>query len=347
MINSIVPEESLAKKSRSSLSTVDFAVTELALLKQQLYADIFPLVIEAADRSVDPGSMYDWLEEKCQIILKQSARSGVVLFRGFPLESATDFDKFIDGFKLKSFTYSDSLSNAVRRNRTTKVFTANEALPSVPIYLHHEMAQTPVFPSRLFFFCETAPEIGGATPLCRSDILFQQLQLVVPEFVNSCLSLGVRYSNIMPSIEDPESGQGRSWGSTLGAESKTEVEAKLLVLGYQWQWLAGDNLQVTTPVLPAVRELGDGRMVFFNQLVAAFRGWSDKRNQGEKSIYFGDGSDISEEDMAVTIELSDRLTFDLEWQTGDVALVDNFVVMHGRRPYEGKRSILASLVAAD
>jgi len=100
-------------------------------------------------------------------------------------------------------------------------------------------------------------------------------------------------------------------------------------------------------VLPAVRELGDGRMVFFNQLVAAFRGWSDKRNQGEKSIYFGDGSDISEEDMAVTIELSDRLTFDLEWQKGDVALVDNFVVMHGRRPYEGRRSILASLVAAD
>ncbi|MEL7517687.1 MAG: TauD/TfdA family dioxygenase, partial [Pseudomonadota bacterium] len=33
------------------------------------------------------------------------------------------------------------------------------------------------------------------------------------------------------------------------------------------------------------------------------------------------------------------------WQPGDVALVDNFTVMHGRRPFEGKRRVLASLVA--
>jgi alpha-ketoglutarate-dependent taurine dioxygenase len=337
----------MPEKSHSPLSTADFVVTELSLLRQQLYAEVFPLVIEAEDRSAASSSMYDWLEKKHQIILDQSSRNGAVLFRGFPIESDTDFDKFVDGFKLKNFTYSDSLSNAVRRNRTAKVFTANEAPPSVSIYLHHEMAQTPVFPSRLFFFCETAPETGGATPLCRSDILFQQLQLVAPDFVHSCLSLGVRYSNVMPFVEDLESGQGRSWGSTLGVKSKAEAEAKLLALGYQWQWLRDDDLQVTTPALPAARELDDGRTVFFNQLVAAFRGWSDKRNQGEKSIYFGDGSDISEKDMAITIELSDKLTFDLEWKAGDVALVDNFVVMHGRRPYEGRRSILASLVAPD
>ena len=28
---------------------------------------------------------------------------------------------------------------------------------------------------------------------------------------------------------------------------------------------------------------------------------------------------------------------------GDVALVDNVVAMHGRRPFEGKRRVLASL----
>jgi hypothetical protein len=53
--------------------------------------------------------------------------------------------------------------------------------------------------------------------------------------------------------------------------------------------LPEDNLRVTTPVLPAVRTLEDGRRVFFNQLIAAFQGWQDKRNVAQKSICFGDG----------------------------------------------------------
>ncbi|MCS5593276.1 MAG: TauD/TfdA family dioxygenase, partial [Porticoccaceae bacterium] len=65
----------------------------------------------------------------------------------------------------------------------------------------------------------------------------------------------------------------------------------------------------------------------------------------EKSICFGDNSSISNDDMALVIRLSDLLTFDIPWQTGDVVLVDNFVTMHGRRPFEGQRRVLASLVA--
>ena len=98
-------------------------------------------------------------------------------------------------------------------------------------------------------------------------------------------------------------------------------------------------------MLPAVRELADGRSVFFNQLIAAFRGWKDARNSGEKSISFGDGTSIQHADMAVAIKLADELSFDIPWQTGDVALVDNFLVMHGRRPFTGTRKVLASLVA--
>jgi hypothetical protein len=97
--------------------------------------------------------------------------------------------------------------------------------------------------------------------------------------------------------------------------------------------------------LPAVRVLGDGRKVFFNQLIAAFRGWKDARNSAEKSICFGDGSPINPGDMAVAIALADALSFDTPWQAGDIALVDNFLVMHGRRPFVGERRVLASLVA--
>ncbi len=280
-------------------------------------------------------------------MLQQLGLHGAILFRDFPVPTDQAFDSFVAAFGLRNFAYAESLSNAVRRNRTERVFTANEAPPSVNIYLHHEMAQTPVFPSRLFFYCEKAAESGGATPLCRSDVLLQRLRNFVPDFIDECERKGVRYSNVMPGLDDPESGQGRSWRSTLSTQDKDAAEAKLQDLGYEWQWLEEDSLQVTTPVLPAVKTLDDGRRVFFNQLIAAFRGWKDRRNQGKKAISFGDGSEISTNAMAVAIQFSDELSFDMNWKAGDVVLVDNFLVMHGRRAYQGERRVLASLAAMD
>src|SRR5262249_11996323 len=151
---------------------------------------------------------------------EQAARHGAVLFRGFPVHTAQDFDRFVAGFGLENFAYEDSLSNAVRVNRTPRVFTANEAPPTVTIFLHHEMAQTPIYPSKLFFFCEQPAESGGATPICRSDVLWGRLATRCPDFARDCVDKGLRYSNVMPSENDPNSGMGRSWQSTLKAKSR-------------------------------------------------------------------------------------------------------------------------------
>ena len=45
----------------------------------------------------------------------------------------------------------------------------------------------------------------------------------------------------------------------------------------------------------------------------------------------------------VAVRLSEDLAFDVPWQAGDVALLDNYVVMHGRRPFTGTRKILAAM----
>jgi hypothetical protein len=105
-------------------------------------------------------------------------------------------------------------------------------------------------------------------------------------------------------------------------------------------------LRVTTPVLPAVRRLPGGRTSFFNQLIAAFRGWKDDRNDPSRAITFGDGTPLDRDAVQVASRLADELSFDLPWQRGDVALVDNFVAMHGRRTFVGPRKVLASLIAA-
>ncbi len=271
--------------------------------------------------------------------------AGALLFRGFDVSDAHRFDAAVEGYGEPGFTYEDSLSNAVRTNVTPRVFTANEAPPTTEIFLHHEMAQTPLFPSKLFFYCEIAAEKGGATPLCRSDWVLDRLASEAPDFVARVEAEGVRYTNVMPGSDDAESGQGRSWCSTLSVADKGAAEARLQSLGYSWEWQDDESLRATTPALPAVRKLADGRKTFFNQLIAAFRGWADSRNDPNRAITFGGGEPISSQDMAPAIAIADELTADLAWQAGDVALVDNYLVMHGRRPFEGKRRVLASLVA--
>jgi len=62
-------------------------------------------------------------------------------------------------------------------------------------------------------------------------------------------------------------------------------------------------------------------------------------------VTYGDGSTIDEEDLKAATDMAYDLSFDLNWQTGDVALIDNDRVMHGRRPFHGSRSVLASLCA--
>ncbi len=272
---------------------------------------------------------------------------GAVLFRGFGLRTPEDFDQFVTKFGEENFPYEESLSNAVRVVRTQRVFSANEAPPDVTIFLHHEMAQTPISPQKLFFFCEIAATEGGATPVCRSDLLLERLAEQSPQFVADCEAKGLKYTNVMPGDNDASSGMGRSWRSTLRADDRSDAESRLAKLGYSWEWLDDDCLRATTPVLPAVRQLGPGRRSFFNQLIAASKGWKDSRNDPSKAITLGDGQPLDQAAVFLASDLAKELTYNVQWQPGDVTFVDNRISMHARHPYRGTRKIWASLVGAE
>jgi alpha-ketoglutarate-dependent taurine dioxygenase len=306
----------------------------------------FPLALACQPAPTLDGATA-WIAENRRQLCDRAALHGAILFRGFPLTGPEDFDRFVAAFELPNFPYEESLSNAVRVIKTPRVFTANEAPPTVRIFLHHEMAQTPIYPSKLFFFCEQPAESGGETPLCRSDVLWDRLRAECPEFARNCESKGLKYSTVMPSQNDPTSGMGRSWQSTLRASTPEQAEERLKALCYSWTWLDDGCLRATTPVLPAVRPLPDGRKTFFNQLVAAFQGWKDERNDPSKAITFGDGTLLDRAAVDAATRLSEELSFNIPWQRGDVALVDNLVTMHGRRPFIGTRKVLASLIAEE
>ncbi len=326
----------------SGTSMID--VESVAVDGQQQHGDSrFPYVLACRGEGASMKDAVDWVAAQRDRLLDLANQHGAVLLRGFPVENAEDFDTIIQALALENFPYEKSLSNAVRINRTPRVFSANEAPPEVNIFFHHEMAQTPLFPRWILFSCEVAPTEGGATPLCRSDVLLEKLAQRCPEFVSACERLGLRYTNVMPEADDAKSGMGRSWRSTLGVDSKAAAENRLRELNYSWKWLDDGCLSATTPPLPAVASASENRRVFFNQLIAAFCGWKDDRNDPSKAIRHGDGTPLDADAVKVAVELSDQLAFDLQWQVGDVALIDNTITMHARRPFVGKRKVVASL----
>ncbi|NCP64468.1 MAG: SyrP protein [Paraglaciecola sp.] len=306
---------------------------------------VFPSVIVNNESVKTLAECRDWIAEHREELESTLRESGAILFRGFPMNSAETFDEFSSAFGYPNFTYQESLSNAVRINFTKRVFTANEAPKEVEIFLHHEMAQTPISPTKLFFFCKTAAEQGGATPLCRSDMLYAEFARQQPEWAEQFANKGLKYTTQMPAENDINSGQGRSWKSTLNVENTAQAETKLTELGYTWTWLDDGSLRATTPILPAVIDIGQGQKVFYNQLIAAFMGWKGVRENPAKAITFGDGSHIPIGALELMVKLSEDYTFDVPWQDGDMALVDNYIAMHGRRPYSGerKRQVLVAL----
>ncbi len=307
--------------------------------------DPFPVLFVCDAPDAPAAERLAWLDAEREGLLARSREVGALVFRGFGVHEPERFDAFVRAFRLPAFTYQESLSNAVRVDLTARVFTANEAPPEATIRLHHELAQTPVHPDRLFFCCAVPAEQGGATSLCRSDHVLERLEEEHPDFVRTAEAEGVRYRNVMPPEDDPTSAIGRSWRSTLSVDAREAADEKLGAMGYAWNWLPDGCLEATTPVLPAVRRLADGRRSFFNQMIAT-RSWRDERNDPERALRFGGGGTPAASAIDRAAAIAEELAVDANWERGDVALVDNGLVMHGRRSFVGTRRVMAAFAAA-
>lgn len=318
---------------------------ELKLPQQSLiHPSVFPLCL-----TVSPGiQLVDWLKNNQQEVDDLLRKHKGILFRDCGLKDVQDFHNSIVATGLQGMDYLGGA--AVRTQLTERVFTANESPSSEKIPYHHEMAQVPSPPTHLFFFCEVPPSEGGETPILVSSEIYKRLKVKNPSFLESLEKYGVKYVRYMPEYDDPTSAIGRGWRSTFLTDSKEGAEAALKKLGSSWEWQPDNSLKTVTAVLPAIREdAGSGRSnekTFFNSMVAAFTGWNDSRNVGERAVVLGDGKDTVCDPQGIrdTIEIMDAIEVAIPWKAGDLMLLDNRTVMHSRRPFSGPRRILAGLV---
>ena len=158
--------------------------------------------------------------ERTDELLQSAHHNGAVLIRKLPLQTEGDFDALVQAFKLPNFPYEKSLSNAVRINRTERVFTANEALQKRPSHYTTRWRRHPSTPPGFSFFVSRLQKPVGPPQICHSGQLWKALEKECPGFARDCEVHGLRYTNTMPSQNDTASGLGRSWRSTFSVEKK-------------------------------------------------------------------------------------------------------------------------------
>ncbi|XP_061177233.1 uncharacterized protein LOC133185964 [Saccostrea echinata] len=309
---------------------------------------VFPLILSPNDNCENQTSfdsianVIEWVQKDKSLIEDQLLRYGAILFRDFPVNSPSDFDAFVKAFQYEPLPYVGGA--APRTLVVGNVFTANEAPPDALIPFHHEMAQVPTYPNVLFFYCDIAPNEGGETPLVLSHLVYTKMMELESDFVNSLKEKGVIYTRILPNGDDPTSPIGRGWQSTHGTEDKAAAEKKALELVGSVEWLEDGCMKTVTKVLPAIREdPRTGKEMWFNSIIAVYRGWKDSRNSPETSITFGDGSPMNPKTMDTLENVLNNLAIDFRWQKGDVVMVDNRQALHGRRSFSPPRRILAAL----
>ena len=305
----------------------------------------FPLLIEPSDNTTatDKQRFLEWVNTNDAQLHEKLIQHGAILFRGFPVQSADDFEAMLNNSQYKNMPY---VGGAAPRNQVTetRIITANESPATEKIPFHHEMAQVPNPPGYIFFYCDIASPTGGATSILHSAEICEKFKAIDTDFFEKVKEQGVRYVRVMPEETDKQSAIGRSWKETFQVTNKIDAEKVMQEAGMRWQWLDNGNIRTETKTLPAIRhDQETANEVFFNAMVVVYTGWNDSRNNGETAVVTGDGEYLNHEVMQALVKEMDDTCVNFPWQNGDVLWINNYTTLHARQPFSGDRRILASI----
>jgi alpha-ketoglutarate-dependent taurine dioxygenase len=304
-----------------------------------------------------------WVRGERAWLRRALREHGALLFRGFEMADAERFAEFLRGADLPLMDYPRGTSP--RTEVGEHIYTSTETRPDVAIPMHTEMSYTSVFPQGVAFCCVTPPARQGATPLADMRGVLGRLG---PERVAEFGRRGLRYVQIVP--REPTPVLERTWPGMFGTTDRAEVERRCKQQDIECRWLADGSLRIANACLALRPHPATGEPVWFNQAhvfhlrifeYQARQGVADAAQQAERfrkllglpadasvepmQCTWGDGAEIPDAVMEEVRAALDAETVRFDWERGDLLLLDNFRVGHGREPFVGERRLLAALIA--
>lgn len=299
-----------------------------------------PLSIEPRLQGFD---LTAWAADHRARIEADLLRHGGLLFRGFGIDGANRLEAVVRAVAGDALEYRERSSP--RSTVEGKIYTSTDYPPDYPIFLHNENSYQNDWPLKIFFLCQQLAQEGGETPIadCR-----RVLARIAPEVRDRFVDKGWMY------VRNFGDGFGLDWRTVFQTEDKAAVEAHCRKSGIEVEWKSGDRLR-TRAVRPAMaRHPKTGELLWFNHatffhvstLEPAVREALLEEFPEEElpaNTYYGDGSPIEPEVLDHLRSVYRRETISFPWEKGDVLLLDNMTVAHGRSPFRGERKILVAM----
>ena len=303
-----------------------------------------PLVVEPETFNKSAYLLNELARSHRDFFRERLLRYGALLFRGFEVTEAAEFEDFVRRFSGKELLdYAGGVSP--RRSLNKGVYTSTEYPPQLALGLHNELSYSKVYPRQLYFFSHTAPSNSGETTLGDSRKILQNIR---SKIVGLFKHKQIRYDRIL----HPDKGSGYSWQDAFETGDKTEVEKICGRAGADFCWQKNDILRIsqTRPATACHPETGEE--VWFNQADGFHPSNLDAETQktldesGERprlNCFFGDDSYICGLMLEHVRGVLQNETVLHRWQTGDILIVDNLLTAHGRMPFSGARKILLAM----
>lgn len=306
-----------------------------------------PLLVEnQVNGKVDPNLLISWYRENTGMVDQKLLEHGAILFRGFGVNTPSAFARVSRSVSPRLIESMEE--NVPRTKLTAGVYTSTEYPPEYRLSMHSEYSYSNRWPAKLFFCCIKAAEQGGETPVADNR---EVLAGLAPRIVEEFRSRQVKYLRNLHSGQ----GFGLSWQTAFQTKDKAVVEEYCRSHAVEFEWKNDDGLRLYQTLSGVIFHPRTGEQVWFNQapqfhlsdypseiyqsLLSAYKDPGDL----PQDVCFGDGTPINVDDLNEIRETMNRKSVIFPWQEGDLLMVDNVLVSHGRMPFVGARKTLVAM----
>ena len=300
--------------------------------------ELLPLVLQPTVSDLDASN---WAQNNRAFIEGKLVEHGAILFRNFGLRSVAEFEQFAQAI------YPDLFSNygdLPREETSSKIYKSTPYPADKAILFHNESSHLRQWPLKQWFFCVTAAQQGGETPIVDCRKIFRMLD---PRITEPFAEKQLMY------VRNFIDGFDVSWQEFFKTDDRAIVEDRCREASIDFVWK--DTGLSTRQVCQAVaRHPRTGETVFFNQVqlhhVSSLEPEARRSLQSlfreddyPRNVYYGDGSPIEDSVIKEICELYRQQSVSFPWQEGDVLMLDNMLTAHARNPFAGPRKIVVAM----
>lgn len=340
----IVPnlKESLAAKRKAGRpQTIRYSERDLVTLEPLSPVQALPQVVRSQYLGV---RLDEWVVSHRSFIEENLLKAGAILFRGFNVSSLQEFERMLQTLCPNLMNYIEGATP--RKELKDKLYTSTEFPAEHSIALHNELSYVTSWPMRLFFCCVIAAEEQGETPIADVRKVHSRIPHDIREkFAEMGWMLVRNYGD----------GFALPWQTAFHTNDKAHVEEYCRKNLIDFEWKGGDRLRTrqvrsAIQVHPITHDL-----VWFNHVAFWHISSVEPRELREElqrqmapdelpyNTFYGDGSAIEPVVAEALREAYRREQVQFSWEVGDLLMIDNMLVAHGRSPYRGSRQILAAM----